>query len=971
MSSAAPSHLQQAPVVAPNQLRMLQLERRIRGQDSLHLEDAVAGGGTAAAAAADGSPLEIAALQHQSPPSAHQQQSGPVQQQQQQQQQRGSARRKRSTPEQRQPSTSTGHSLQPGSSALRQPLHNNAEKGRDEQGLLQGRSCSGVQGQLDAPQASTLDNNNSRGAKRARNSSPIQQLPQGFSQGVIVLDDISEHAPLAGSSQGQPPHPLHQHHQQPPQHQQQQQQQSGMPTPTRCLFGAQPPPPEKQPTKPSSRSAQKQGGGGGQGSRSSGANQQGPRGQQTKLNSYYPVLDSSSRDSDLSGGPVHHNQHPASHATTAQPQQPSTVNHVSASTAPPTNNSANPILHPHLATTAGSHQAGGRSATPSGAAAAAAGTGAAASGGAGHAHSSHHGPSHLGRAPSFPCGQGLVGNGGGATEAMLEGGCGADRAMAESHAQVVASLQAQLESKDRQIAAMQEQHTQAEASLSSRLAASAAEVASLTSRLAEAAAEVEAKARGHAEREAKLRSELVRCLQSGQRAERELTRLQLAAQGLRLGSVAIERSGINFQEVWRDGEAFVALQFKQQSLAAQREGVEAARKALRKKLPPPPARAFGGPGPSSSSASSSTAVASSGNAAEDGAMEGGEFVALDDVYKSRLAVLKREEDILKEEMDRLGAEKRRHVRALKRMWDESGSKFGNANVVLGGRFVLLGMLGKGGFSEVFKAYDLLSLRVVAAKVHQLSPAWNEAKKASYVKHAIREVNIQKQMRHAHVVGLVDVLEISNESFATVLEYCEGGDLDSLLRDHGALPEKEARSLLQQMFAGLVYLNQPGRRVIHYDLKPANILFDTLGTAKITDFGLSKVVADGETMGMELTSQGAGTYWYLPPECFETGGGSAPRISNKVDVWSMGVIFYQMLYGRRPFGEGMTQEALARQGVLLNATQVEFPNKPALSAEGKDFIRRCLAPRQDMRWDVLTAAQDPYLTGPAPSGSSKR
>lgn len=56
----------------------------------------------------------------------------------------------------------------------------------------------------------------------------------------------------------------------------------------------------------------------------------------------------------------------------------------------------------------------------------------------------------------------------------------------------------------------------------------------------------------------------------------------------------------------------------------------------------------------------------------------------------------------------------------------------------------------------------------------------------------------------------------------------------------ALPEKEARSLLQQLFAGLVYLNQPGRRVIHYDLKPANILFDVLGTAKITDFGLSKV-----------------------------------------------------------------------------------------------------------------------------------
>ena len=119
------------------------------------------------------------------------------------------------------------------------------------------------------------------------------------------------------------------------------------------------------------------------------------------------------------------------------------------------------------------------------------------------------------------------------------------------------------------------------------------------------------------------------------------------------------------------------------------------------------------------------------------------------------------------------------------------------------------------------------------------------------------------------------------------------------------------------------------------------------------------------MGMELTSQGAGTYWYLPPECFQTpvnhgsssmaslmgrpgtglfsralnpsagvgaatGAGAAggatdgsglPVISNKVDVWSAGVIFYQMLYGRRPFGEGMGQEQILREGVMLQAKQV--------------------------------------------------
>ncbi len=80
---------------------------------------------------------------------------------------------------------------------------------------------------------------------------------------------------------------------------------------------------------------------------------------------------------------------------------------------------------------------------------------------------------------------------------------------------------------------------------------------------------------------------------------------------------------------------------------------------------------------------------------------------------------------------------------------------------------------------------------------------------------------------------------------------------------------------------------------------------SVGDIKITDFGLSKIM-DPEIYnpdhGMDLTSQGAGTYWYLPPECFMVGK-TPPKISSKVDIWSVGVIFYQCLYGKKVCQKG--------------------------------------------------------------------
>ncbi|XP_028332803.1 serine/threonine-protein kinase tousled-like 2 isoform X1 [Gouania willdenowi] len=426
---------------------------------------------------------------------------------------------------------------------------------------------------------------------------------------------------------------------------------------------------------------------------------------------------------------------------------------------------------------------------------------------------------------------------------------------------------------------------------------------------------------------------------------------------LRLGHFTTVRHGASFIEQWTDGYAFQNLIKQQERINSQREDIERQRKLLGKRKPPPMAQM---PPPNLEQ----NKRKSRNNGQENETLSLAEYHEQEEIFKLRIGHLKKEEAEIQGELEHLERVRNLHIRELKRIHNEDNSQFKD-HPILNERYLLLQLLGKGGFSEVFKAFDLTEQRAVAIKIHQLNKNWREEKKNNYHKHACREYKIHKELDHPRIVKLFDYFSLDTDSFCTVLEYCEGNDLDFYLKQNKLMTEKEGRSIVMQLVNALKYLNQIRPPIIHYDLKPGNILLvngTACGEIKITDFGLSKIMDDDNysaTDGMELTSQGAGTYWYLPPECFVVGK-EPPKISNKVDVWSVGVIFYQSLYGRKPFGHNQSQQDILQENTILKATEVQFPPKPVVTTEAKAFIRRCLAYHKEDRVDVQQLASDPFL-----------
>jgi two-component system LytT family response regulator len=257
---------------------------------------------------------------------------------------------------------------------------------------------------------------------------------------------------------------------------------------------------------------------------------------------------------------------------------------------------------------------------------------------------------------------------------------------------------------------------------------------------------------------------------------------------------------------------------------------------------------------------------------------------------------------------------------------------------------IVSLLGKGGMGEVFLAEDTRLHRKVALKVLLPEVAEDKDKLARFV----QEARAASALSHPNAAHIYEIGEANGRHFLA-MEYIEGKTLETRLAGE-PLPMAEIISIAAQVADALDAAHARG--IVHRDIKPANLMIDTRGHVKVLDFGLAKILpaagteipASSQIATQFLTSGGVvlGTVSYMSPE-----QALGRDVDHRTDLFSLGVVLYQMASGKLPFAGGSAQETLAR--ILQSPPDALARLNYELPEEFERIVRKCLEKDRDRRY----------------------
>ena len=256
-------------------------------------------------------------------------------------------------------------------------------------------------------------------------------------------------------------------------------------------------------------------------------------------------------------------------------------------------------------------------------------------------------------------------------------------------------------------------------------------------------------------------------------------------------------------------------------------------------------------------------------------------------------------------------------------------------MIVADRYEIVSKIGTGGMSDVYKAKDHTLGRFVAIKV--LKPEFSED--VNFVTKFRTEAQSAAGLEHPNIVNIYDVGS-ENGMHYIVMEYVEGITLKTYIEKKGQLSFKEAVSIAIQVGRGIEAAHH--KNIIHRDIKPQNIIISTEGKVKVTDFGIARA-ATSNTISADVM----GSVHYASPEQARNG-----FVDGKSDIYSLGIVMYEMVTGRVPF-DGDTTVAVAIQHLQeeIVAPSAYAPNLP-ISME--KIILKCTQKNPDRRYESMTA-----------------